>query len=75
MVERDLDARDDVVVRPHSVHDLPRETVNVKLRVGRDSGSPSRLELSDTKVYEPSIRARIETAAHFCEVLVLSPGQ
>ena len=26
------------------------------------------LELSDTKVYEPSIRARLGTAAHFCDV-------
>jgi len=26
----------------------------------------SSLELSDTKVYEPSIRARLGTAAHFC---------
>ena len=31
----------------------------------------SSLELSDTKVYEPSIRARLGTAAHFCEVVVL----
>ena len=29
------------------------------------------LELSDTEVYEPSIWARLETAAHFCEVVVL----
>jgi len=28
----------------------------------------SRLELSDTKVYEPQIRALLGTAAHFCEV-------
>ena len=31
----------------------------------------SSLELSGTKVYEPSIRARLGTAAHFCEVDVL----
>ena len=31
----------------------------------------SCLELSNTKVYEPSIRAFLETAAHFCEVVVL----
>ena len=30
------------------------------------------LELSDTKVYEPYIRARLGTAAHFCEVVVLT---
>ena len=32
----------------------------------------SSLELSDTKVYEPEIRARLGTAAYFCEVAVLS---
>ena len=31
----------------------------------------SSLESSDTKVYEPEIRARLGTAAHFCEVVVL----
>jgi len=35
----------------------------------------SSLKLSATKVYEPYIRARLGTAAHFCEVVVLkSPG-
>ena len=29
------------------------------------------LKLSDTRVYEPSIRARLGTAAHLCEVVVL----
>ena len=29
----------------------------------------SLLELSDTQVYEPSIRALLATASHFCEVL------
>jgi hypothetical protein len=33
------------------------------------------LELSDTKVYEPRIRARLGTAAHFCEVAVLSDAE
>ena len=31
----------------------------------------SRLELSDTQVYQPQIRARLGTAAHFCEVVGL----
>ena len=31
----------------------------------------SSLELSATEVYEPSIKARLGTAAHFCEVGVL----
>ena len=35
------------------------------------SVSLSSLELSDTKVYEPQIRALLGTAAHFCEVVVL----
>ena len=29
----------------------------------------SSLELSDTKVYAPKIRALLGTAAHFCEVV------
>jgi len=35
----------------------------------------SSLEWSDAKVYEPSIRARLGTAAHFCEVVVLKLRQ
>jgi len=31
----------------------------------------SSLELSDTKVYEPYVRALLGTAAHFCKVVVL----
>jgi len=31
----------------------------------------SSLELSDTQVYEPLIRALLGTASHFCEVVVL----
>jgi len=31
----------------------------------------SSLELSDTKTYEPQIRALLGTASHFCEVVVL----
>ena len=31
----------------------------------------SSLELSDTKVYEPQIRALLGTASRFCEVVVL----
>jgi len=31
------------------------------------------LELSDTQVYDPSIRARLGTAAHFCEVVASAP--
>ena len=31
----------------------------------------SSLELSDTKVYAPQIRALLGTASHFCEVVVL----
>ena len=30
-----------------------------------------RLELSDTRVYAPQIRARLGTTAHFCGVVVL----
>ena len=31
----------------------------------------SSLELSDTTVYEPPIRALLGTASHFCQVVVL----
>ena len=31
----------------------------------------SSLELSDTRVYEPQIRACLITTAHFCEVVAL----
>ena len=31
----------------------------------------SSLELSDTQVYEPQIRALLGTASHFCKVVVL----
>ena len=31
----------------------------------------SSLELSDAKVYEPSIRALLGTALHFCEAIFL----
>ena len=33
--------------------------------------SPSILELSDTKVYEPQMRALLGTASPFCETIVL----
>ena len=37
--------------------------------VGSSSLLLSSLELSDTQVYEPEIRARLGTAAHFCKVV------
>jgi len=44
--------------------------------VGSSSSSSSSLrsslELSDTQVYGPAVRALLETASHFCEVAVLS---
>ena len=36
--------------------------------------SLSNLELNDTKIYEPSIRALLGTASNFCEVVVLKLG-
>jgi len=32
-----------------------------------------RLKLSDTRVHAPQVQARLGTAAHFCEVVVLKP--
>ena len=43
---------------------------------GKVLSGPSRslsLKLSDTRVYEPQIRARLGATAHFCEVVVLTP--
>ena len=39
-----------------------------KVRNPSSSLLPSSLELSDTKVCEPKIRALLGTASHFCEV-------
>jgi len=54
-------------------------TVGPRLALPSSSSSLllSSLELSDTKVYAPQIRALLGTAAHFCEVVVLklrTPG-
>ena len=35
---------------------------------------PLILEWSDTKVYEPEIRALLEIASHYCETVVLESG-
>jgi hypothetical protein len=35
------------------------------------ASSLSSLELSDTAVYEPSIRARLGTTSHFCKVVLI----
>ena len=48
--------------------------IPVKLSGTSSSSSSSLLsspEMSDAKVYAPSIRARLGTTAHFCEVAVL----
>ena len=40
--------------------------------------SPRRslsLNLSDTRVYEPQIQARLGTTAHFCEVITCERGR
>jgi len=63
--------RDTLVDAPPRLHLRPAP--------GRDpimtaSFSPSSLlyslELSDTKIYEPQIRAFLGTASHFCKVVV-----
>jgi len=45
--------------------------VNLSAASSASSLLLSSLELSDTKVYEPEIRALLRTAAHFCKVGVL----
>ena len=51
-----------------------RETDQKRRRRATSSSSSvllSSLELSDTKVHGPQIRALLETASHFCQVVVL----
>jgi len=60
--------------RPGMVHIRSRSPA--ELEGGETCAPPSSLllsclELGDTKVYEPQIRALLGTAAHFCEVVVL----
>ena len=43
-------------------------------RISSSSLFLSSPELSDTKIYEPQIRALLETASHFCEAVVLKLG-
>ena len=50
----------------------PAGTDRRRASMQRDSTDPSRplgLRLSDTRVYEPQIRARLGTAAYFCKVV------
>ena len=46
---------------------------NFAIRVTGPSRSLS-LKLSETRVYEPQIRARLGTIARFCRVIVLKSG-
>ena len=61
------------MVGPHRprLPSLPTNRVSLTTHSSGSSLLLSSLELSDTKVYEPQIRARLGTAAHFCEVGVL----
>ena len=55
-----------------------RAAIRSQLLSGPRSSSSSlllsSLELSDTQVYEPQLRALLGTAAHFCEVVGLGEG-
>ena len=48
-----------------------QETAARRLCASSSSALLASLELSDTKVYEPYMRALFGTAAHFCTVVVL----
>jgi len=47
------------------------ESKSAESSAGQYGRSGASLELSDTNVYEPQIRALLGTASHFCEVVVL----
>ena len=55
----------------HAYVTLPRSEVRQCNVLSSPSLLLSSLELSDTKVYEPQIRALLGTASHFCEIVVL----
>jgi len=60
------------VAAPPKIRDLIRRIPHMSLRYCLPSSSllRSSLELSDTQVYEPYIRALLGTASLFCEVVV-----
>ena len=69
-----------LIVSPRSLHQVlivlivgPYLLNNSAVHMHTSSSSSflSRPDLSDTKVCEPYIRARLGTAAHFCQVVVL----
>jgi len=72
MVRRLLGSSDEKV---YTLHPPPESRKSgLETRHAHPSSSSlllSSLELSDTKVYEPQIRALLGTALHFCEVIVL----
>ena len=52
---------------------LYRAVIEVPLQPS-SSFSLWSLDLRDTKVYEPEIRALLGTASHFCEAVVVTPS-
>ena len=58
---------EDVPLRDPNMLNL---VASVSTKVLPSSFLLSRLECSDTQVYEPCIRARLGSAAHFCEEVV-----
>ena len=53
------------------VTEIVTEEVTDDEAASSSSSLLSSLELSDTTIYEPEIRALLGTASHFCEVVVL----
>ena len=47
----------------------------MSLRARGEGREEASLKLSDIRVYEPQIRARLSNTAHFCEVVVQAAGK
>ena len=66
------------VYKPNFMDDVVDDALNKRFGAGQALSSSSSsslllssLELSDTRGYEPYIRALLGTASHFCEAIVL----
>ena len=57
-------------VREREVSELLRGALGLRRNRARPQALSTPDQLSDTRVYEPQIRARLGTTAHFCKVVV-----
>ena len=68
-----FETADPETVAPRQKRARPSGTYPPRTSLLLSSSLLSRLELSGTQVYEPSIRALLGTSSHFCEVVAPFP--